>query len=110
MSHIPVIIAHGETVLFRLAVNKYLEGGNPSLSMLSRQDEGYVPYAKLSINIPNAPELEPNQFIIKDYSENQVVVEQLVLHKYLKELGQFVDGFPIMELTDKALNVTNKDK
>ena len=48
-----------------------------------------LPIAELSL-MDDSVELESNEFILKDYSENSDLIENLLMHKIIMPTGRFV--------------------
>ena len=69
----------------KLLINRYSNG---QLSVSIQEDNG-EPIAELSI-MNNSIALAPNEFILKDYSENEYVVQQYYDAEVIIPTGRFV--------------------
>jgi hypothetical protein len=65
---------HDKTYTLSVVIGKYLDG-NTTLELWDMDDQ--VPYAIASVNMPNVL-LCDNEVLIKDYSENEGILEFLV--------------------------------
>jgi len=78
--------------------------GNPALIMNEVETED--PFATLSVNIPDVP-LEEGYFIIKNYSENEDIYNQLVSRGILVPTTQVIPSgycsLPVCKLNLDAL-------
>lgn len=71
------------------AILREYEDGSPALLLM----EGGAPYAKVSVRMPGV-ELAWNEILVKDYGENEGLLEQLVEAGVLYDTGLVVpSGF-----------------
>lgn len=61
--------------------------GRTAIQLVDAEDQS--PIAVATVNIPEAP-LKENQVLIKDYSENQGILDVLVKAGIVKDLNQWV--------------------
>lgn len=81
----------------------YLEGDTPALEMIEPDGERI---ATLTVNFPDVP-LPANHTFIKDYSENEGVLAQLIDKKIVRDTGERIrSGFvtcPVVEIIEEGL-------
>lgn len=68
--------------------------GRPAIELII-QETG-EPMARASVNLPSL-RLDPGEIAIKDYSENEGMLECLISHKVV-ELLRYEDNWPIVKL------------
>lgn len=87
--------------------NTYRNNGNLAVSLMSWEDNGgdgyWTPHATISTN--TNVKLPPDEFVAKNYSENEGLPEQFVAMGYFEDTGRKVQcGFcecPVYRLTAK---------
>lgn len=77
----------------RIVKHTYAKGG----LCVKLIDEIGEPLANLSIWLPASPSLPKNQFVCKNYSENEGILESLAEQNKIKVVGE-EDGLPVCEL------------
>lgn len=82
------------------------DGGDNDFEPIHAAEKFFEPWATLSVNVPEAS-LAEGEFVAKTYSENEGLVEQMVVLGLMEETGKFVQvGYagncPVMRLTPKA--------
>lgn len=92
----------------RLEFGKYAEGDSLAVSLVDENaDELDVPITRLSVNIPRFKLTDEDCILVKDYSENEGLAEQMVDLGLIEPTGRLcASGFVVLHeyrLTDKAL-------
>lgn len=62
---------------------------NTGAIALTITDEQGFPYMTATVNLPNHP-LDKNQTFIKNWSENEGILESLITHNIVKDTGKTV--------------------
>ena len=77
---------------------------NGRAALLMVDDPGGEPVATITINTPET-QLQPGEIAVKNYSENEGMVEFLLSNKLAVDTGRVADGryinAPIMKITPK---------
>jgi hypothetical protein len=74
----------------------YTQSGNPAWQMFH---EEHGPIATITVNVPG---LAPDELAIKDYSENEGVLERLMAHELVELPHRFViSGFALIPVVRK---------
>ena len=60
------------------------------ICILLEDAEDDCPFAVLSVNVPNEP-LEPDEFVVKNYGDNETLAPQLYDFHRFKHEGKFVE-------------------
>lgn len=84
------ITAWGHTTECRPEVSQY-SNGRLALSLLYFDEEmqGWLPHAKITVNLPDQ-HLNPGEFFVKDWAENEPIVEALLEAGWLERTGREV--------------------
>ena len=88
-----------ETVMFlghecNIEINNYVSNDRSSISLFIK--ETGEPMCIASVNLPSL-RLEPGEIAIKDYSENEGILDCLVSNNIV-ELVRYEDNWPIVKL------------
>lgn len=79
----------GETIPVSVNIRHY-SNGRPAIELLEIDPEyGYTPYATASVNLPDVL-LQPNEVLIKDYSENEGITKFLSKHNIVVPTNNWV--------------------
>lgn len=70
------ITAFGETYQVYVNIRQY-SNGRPAIELIDAED--HFPYAVATVNMPDVL-LMPNEVLVKDYSENEGMLEFLTVH------------------------------
>ena len=78
-----------------LEFQKYADGMGTAITIV---DENEQPYSVLTINMPNV-QLESNEFIIKNYSENEGMADTVFATGWFEDTGKKVRaGFALVPI------------
>lgn len=69
-------------------VARYQEGGRLAIELVDREDG--MPYTRATVNLPDDP-LGPDEVFVKDYAENEGVLDALEAAGLVKRTGRVVD-------------------
>lgn len=87
------------------------DNGRPALQLIDAEDGS--PIATATVNLPDLP-AEPNQVFVKDWSENEGMLNALVAAGVVKPTGQTVRSrfveVPVCELQPPFREVSQVDK
>ena len=71
----------------RLVPAGYYDTGRPALSLI---DGDGAPYARLTVNLPDAPDLPEGNYYVKTWSENAEVARAVLASGLMLDTGQRV--------------------
>lgn len=93
-------------ITYRVQIDgEYTKGGNKISLIEESEDFGAQPYATLSIWCKDTPDLDKDEFVLKNYSENEGIDNLLMENGVIELTGKYVQvGYvecPVARLTDK---------
>ena len=93
-------------ITYRVQIDgEYTKGGNKISLVEESEDFGAQPYATLSVWCKDTPSLEEDEFVLKNYSENDGIDNLLMENGIIELTGEYVEvGYnecPVARLTDK---------
>ena len=93
-------------IKYRVQIDgEYVKGGNKISLIEESEDFGVQPYATLSVWCNDTPTLDEDEFVLKNYSENDGIDNLLMENGIIELTGKYVEirynECPVARLTDK---------